>query len=246
MTPWSWPRWIAHRAGGCETPENTLAGVQRAAKRGFGAIEVDVRLAADGQPVIIHDDTVLRTCGVTGSVAALSSAQLAQLRANVGFEGSAFRDATIPTLEQLLLCAAQAGVCVNLELKLTAESPAALVESVAQVLDRVGEAAPPERILLSCFDAPALQASEQRLPALSRALLALELTPQIVETAQELGCVSLNLAAEACTAATLASARRAGLQVCAWTVNDLAQARRLLALGVAALFTDRLEFAALD
>ena len=54
---------ISHRA---DTPENTLAGIRQASKKGAMAVEVDVQFTRDGVPVLMHDECVNRTsdgCG---------------------------------------------------------------------------------------------------------------------------------------------------------------------------------------
>jgi hypothetical protein len=56
-----YPRIIAHRCGGALAPENTLAGLRLAARLGCRGVEFDAMLAADGVPVLIHDETLERT-----------------------------------------------------------------------------------------------------------------------------------------------------------------------------------------
>ena len=67
---------IAHRGSSAEAPENTLPAFEAAVARGADAIELDVRLTADGAPVVIHDATLDRTTDRTGPVAALTLAEL--------------------------------------------------------------------------------------------------------------------------------------------------------------------------
>ena len=55
--------WIAHRGASHDAPENTLAAVELAWRLDTDAVEVDCRLTADGQIVIIHDENTLRTAG---------------------------------------------------------------------------------------------------------------------------------------------------------------------------------------
>jgi len=55
-------------------PENTLAGIRKASAMGFGAVEFDVMLAADGTPILIHDETLDRTTNGRGAVSATNSA----------------------------------------------------------------------------------------------------------------------------------------------------------------------------
>jgi glycerophosphoryl diester phosphodiesterase len=80
--PLSRPLIFAHRGGGGEAPESTLAAMQAAVARDPAVvIELDVRRTADGQLVIIHDATVDRTTNGQGPVAALPYRQLAALDA---------------------------------------------------------------------------------------------------------------------------------------------------------------------
>jgi glycerophosphoryl diester phosphodiesterase len=75
-------------------PENSLAAFQHAAERGYG-IELDVRITADGEAVVFHDDTLDRLTGATGRVRDHSVHDLQQLKLN----GS---DETLPTLAEAL------------------------------------------------------------------------------------------------------------------------------------------------
>src|SRR4030088_630189 len=54
---WPYPRVVGHRGGGALAPENTLAGIRKAAALGFGGVEFDVMLSADKVPLLIHDET---------------------------------------------------------------------------------------------------------------------------------------------------------------------------------------------
>ena len=88
---------VAHRglhdnAGGI--PENSLAAFQRAVERGH-AIELDVRITADDQIVVFHDNTLDRLCGVPGEVDRWTLQDLKKLRL-LGTEER------IPTLEEML------------------------------------------------------------------------------------------------------------------------------------------------
>jgi glycerophosphoryl diester phosphodiesterase len=55
---------IAHRGASGSAPENTIAAFERAVRQGADAIELDVRLTADGVPVVLHDATLDRTTEV--------------------------------------------------------------------------------------------------------------------------------------------------------------------------------------
>ena len=96
---------IAHRGSSSEAPENTLRAFEAAVGRGADAIELDVRLTADGAPVVIHDATLDRTTDRTGPVAALTLAELRAVDAGWHFTFDQGRtnpcrgsDVRIPTL----------------------------------------------------------------------------------------------------------------------------------------------------
>ena len=87
------PLLIGHRGASGYRPENTMAAFQLAAEQGADGIEFDVRLSADGQVVIIHDELVDRTTNGHGLVSEMELAQLRTLDAGDGEQ--------IPTLVQL-------------------------------------------------------------------------------------------------------------------------------------------------
>lgn len=54
---------IAHRTLPLDEPENSLAGIRRAGALGADFVEIDVRRARGGEPVLVHDPLLLRTTG---------------------------------------------------------------------------------------------------------------------------------------------------------------------------------------
>lgn len=87
------PMIIGHRGASAEAPENSLAAFELAWQQGADGIEFDVHLSADGQVVVIHDDTVDRTSNGQGQVAKMALAQLQAL--DLGSEQQ------IPTLDEV-------------------------------------------------------------------------------------------------------------------------------------------------
>lgn len=59
---------FAHRGAAGTHPENTMAAFEEALKAGADGIELDVQLTKDGEPVVIHDETVDRTTDGSGWV----------------------------------------------------------------------------------------------------------------------------------------------------------------------------------
>ena len=100
---------IGHRGAAAEAPENTLSSFTRALSAGADALELDVRVTADGVPVVIHDPTLDRTTDRAGAVASLSVQEVRAADAGARFtpDGGAslpFRGqgVTVPTLAEVL------------------------------------------------------------------------------------------------------------------------------------------------
>ncbi len=87
----------AHRGlfdNASDAPENSIAAFRKAVQAGYG-IELDVQLSKDDVPVVFHDATLLRACGIEGNVWDYSLAELQQMK----LFGS---EQTIPTFEEVL------------------------------------------------------------------------------------------------------------------------------------------------
>ena len=225
----SLPRWIVHRGGGCLAPENTLAGIRRAAALGFAAVEFDVMLSGDGTPVLIHDETLERTTNGRGRVADTPDAVLFALDAG-GEPVPGFVDAA-------RLCR-ELGLLANVEIKPSAGADRATAEAVVRLAGGLWRGA--ERLLLlSSFSQTALDVARDLAPELARGLL-FEMPPaDWADVAQRLQVSSLHVAAAAFDGRVAAEAAERGLPVLCYTVDAPAEAEMLFARGAAALFTDR-------
>jgi glycerophosphoryl diester phosphodiesterase len=232
---WAWPAILAHRCGGALAPENTLAGLELAARLGCRAVEFDVMLSRDGVPMLVHDETLLRCTGLPGRVADGDAAELGRLDVG-GRHHPAFAGEGMPTLEQALARCAALGLAANVEIKPAAGHERATGLAVGRML--AGQEAP---LLMSSFSGVALAAAAGLAGRIPRALLAADFTPGCVQEAQALNCAALNLAAEGLDAAQIAAIHAAGLRVLVYTVNSLAAAAELFRLGIDGVFTDRPE-----
>ncbi|MDP3301783.1 MAG: glycerophosphodiester phosphodiesterase [Sulfuricurvum sp.] len=92
---------IAHRGFSAKFPENTLLAFNEAIKAGAWMIETDIRLSADDIPMIFHDSSLKRVCGITEGIEDLSSKILSKIDISSYFDSSLLLQ-TIPTLLKLL------------------------------------------------------------------------------------------------------------------------------------------------
>ncbi len=97
------PRIVAHRGYQLCYPENTLESIMAAIKAGAHCIEVDIQFSQDSVPMLIHDESLLRTTGVEGNVFDYSLKELLEFNANEARRlGDAFNNISIPTLNELV------------------------------------------------------------------------------------------------------------------------------------------------
>src|SRR5688572_4680709 len=103
------PLIIAHRGASALAPENTFAAFQRAISDGAEGIEFDVRLAADGVPVVFHDADLKRLAQRDGEIIKYSFAELQNFevgswfnRKKPEFADSRFSEEKIPSFAALL------------------------------------------------------------------------------------------------------------------------------------------------
>jgi glycerophosphoryl diester phosphodiesterase len=228
------PAVVAHRGHSALAPENTMAAVTGARQAGADWIEVDVRIAADGVPVVMHDPTVDRTTGGSGPVAGLTAGQIAVLDAGSWFDPG-FAGEPVPTFAQVLDDLAARGGRLLLELKHPHRR-----EEVARVLDMVG-AAGIDRVAVQSFRPSILADVAAVAPELPRALLTTSLHDDPAAVSTELGLASYHPAAVDVIARpeVVDALHAAGVATMVWTVNDETLWPRLSDLGVDGLISDR-------
>ncbi|MCX6034181.1 MAG: glycerophosphodiester phosphodiesterase family protein, partial [Chloroflexi bacterium] len=157
---------IAHRGDVAYAPENTLTAFKQAADKGMDAVEFDVKLTADGQVIVLHDQTVDRTTNGTGNPSKLPLAALQELDAGVQFPGQ-FPGERIPTLDEVFETVGKR-IYMNVELKNYSTPFDMLVPKVTQIVKNHGMQ---ERVLFSSFLAHNLRKARLLLPEVPRGLL---------------------------------------------------------------------------
>lgn len=223
------PLIIGHRGASADAPENTLAAFALAVAQGADGIELDVQLSADGWPVILHDHDVSRTTNGTGAVSRLTVAELRELDAGDG-QG-------VPTLDELFEMLGPQ-VLYNIEIKDAGWWSRGIEAAVA---DRIEAYHLQNRVLVSSFNPLSVRRARRELP---------RTTPVGLIRDSGLGQYTYFLASgeadhphySLVDSAYMAWARQRGYRVHVWTVDDPAEARRLVDLGVHGLITNRPQF----
>lgn len=107
---------IAHRGWSGKYPENTMLAFSKAVEADCDGIELDVHLSLDGEVMIIHDESLLRTAGVEGSVSEYTRSELERISAGKT-KVDEFGFTPIPSLEEYLEMISKTNVFTNIELK---------------------------------------------------------------------------------------------------------------------------------
>lgn len=247
---WPYPRIVAHRGGGTLAPENTVAALRAGLARGFRAVEFDVMLSRDGIGMVVHDPEFGRTVDGVGSVADTDAADLAKRDAGSWF-GPQFRDEPVPFFTQFIDFCREHGIWANIEIKPAPGHDAATGDWVARTAAalygaELSAGAPARLPLLSSFSMEALAAARAAAPQLPRACLFDRLPAGWENVARALGAVAIHTNHKHLSASQAAAIKAAGFGLFCYTVNTPERARALLALGVDAFCTDRIDLIPAD
>lgn len=223
------PLIIGHRGASADAPENTLAALVLAAEHGADGVEFDVQQTADGELVVIHDDTVDRTTNGTGVVTKMTLAQLRELDAGSG--------QSIPTLDEVFETLGQ-HILYNVEVKEISLRDRGTETAVS---DRIHAHNLETRVIVSSFSPWAVRRARQHLTRSTPVAL-------LREAGWQRFCYLLasgeadhpqNMLVDA---AYMAWARQRGWRVNVWTVDEPVEAQRLVTLGVDGLITNKPKF----
>jgi glycerophosphoryl diester phosphodiesterase len=234
---------IAHRGASGAAPENTLAAFELAVRQGADAFELDVRLTADGVPVVLHDPTLERTTDRAGPLAALRLADLRNIDAGFTFSPDGGRtfpfraaDVAIPSLTEVLR--GFPDIPVLLELKeVAAQGPVRQLLIEEKAVDRCVVASEHLAALQVFRESPfATAASAAEIGVLYRAVLFRRVPSSLPYRLLSVPVRHRGLPVP--TRAFVGAARGLGCPVHVWTVNDAATARLLWGRGVAGMVTN--------
>lgn len=208
---------VAHRGVPYRARENTLPSFRTALAAGADAVELDVRLTRDGHPVVLHDRTLERLWGHRSAVGDLPLARVRELTGG-----------GVPTLAEALGALRPTRALIDLPQAAAATTAVATVESR-------GAAA---RVYY-CGGPEAMRALRTADPRAEIALTWSRAAPIRASLLEEVRPRWLNYRFGLLTSPLVEAAHREGYLVSAWTADRPRTMRRLLAMGVDALTTNR-------
>ena len=227
----------AHRGASGAYPENTHVAFDAAASVGAGWIETDIQCLADQELAIFHDTHLGRTAPGSAKVTSLSWPDMAEL--DVGsWKGGAFALERPLRCEDLIAWQAEASDRPGIVWEVKCEDePEAVAAAAAAVTRRLRDAGD-HRCIVSSFSRDVLVALRPQLPAIPMALIAEALPEDGVTFCQEHGLEGMHLDGHQLTHDSARTVLDAGLALRCYTINDMNDAERLVALGVSMIMTD--------
>ncbi|TKB51369.1 glycerophosphodiester phosphodiesterase [Ferrimonas sediminicola] len=214
---------IAHRGASGLAPENTLAAMEKALELGACAIELDVH-RVEQELVVIHDRWLQRHTDGHGLVHQSTLAHLAGLDAGNGER--------VPTLWQVLeLIAGRCDLNIELKGRGTGELLAPMLE---RAIAELGYSR--EQFLVSSFNHPQLARIKASLPWLKIGALTTSCPLNYARFADELGAFSVHMDVNFAEPEFISDAKRRGLRVYVFTVDEAEDILELQLLGVDGVF----------
>jgi glycerophosphoryl diester phosphodiesterase len=249
------PLVIAHRGAAGLAPENTLAAFRLALHHGADGVEMDVRLTADGHPVVIHDARVNRTTNGTGVVSGLTLREVQTLDAGSWFARRLIKARSMkrrrstdsitseppPTLKAALLLLSRAGVeRIYIELKADQVDG----QLLGRVVSMIREMRVERSVTLLSFDHAVVRRAKEIAPGIRTAATfpakgrRLSTTHTMIRAAENAGVDEVALHFGLATRRSVAAFHETGFSVSVWTANSKLSMRRLVACGVDSIMTD--------
>ncbi len=256
------PLIIAHRGARSLAPENTLAAARKALAVGADMWECDVHTTADGVVVLMHDATLERTTDAARAaperapwrLADWTLADVERLDAGSWFleqdpyhtladgevsaeEAQTYVHEHVPTLQEALAFTKAHHWRLMLEIKDETDLPGDRT-IVEQVVDAVVAVDLLDQVVIASFNPRYLERARRHEDRVTTMLLAREAPPDPVRAVQGVGAQVYGPALAVVTEEAVAAVREAGMATFVWTVNEVADMRRLIRWGVQGIITD--------
>ena len=224
----------AHRGASRRAPENTLPAFELAVELGADGVELDVQRTADGELVVIHDETVDRTTSGTGAVASLTSDEIRALDASAGLGG--FGGTRVPTLRDVLELLRGTGLRVNVEMKNSIQRYPGMERQALELVEAMGMR---EQVVWSSFHHGSVLSLAGDLAPAQLALLMSDVLVRPWNYAAELGVGAIHPGLHLLQERDFVEhAHEAGLQVRTWTVDEPEHLQMVAESGVDAIITN--------
>ena len=221
---------LAHRGFSGKYPENTMLAFEKAMQvPGCDGIENDVHLTKDGEMVIIHDETIDRTCtNGTGWIRDLTYEELLAFDLSAGFENHGAPN-RIPTLTEYFDLIRNSDVYTNIELKTGILTYPGIEEKVLRL---IREYKLEERVLISSFNHFSVVKFKEMAPEIKCGFLSYNWMFDMGEYTKKHGVECYHPLFQNMTDEYFPELRDHGVEVNVYEVNEAADVREMMRVGV--------------
>jgi glycerophosphoryl diester phosphodiesterase len=219
------PVFAAHRGASDRALENSPSAFAQAAADGADMVEFDVRLSADGVPVVFHDARTGRTAMENLPVARTAYARLRRVRLKNG--------EALPSLAEVLSIV-RGAVPVNIESKVPG--------GIAASARHLGESGYPGEVMVSSGLRDECLAARSLLPSVPCGLVTRRPSASDLAFCLHHGLSSIHPDHRFLTVLRLRKVLASGIPMVPYTVDDPAAALRLIAAGAAGVFSNRAQW----
>jgi len=230
---------ISHRGASAYAPENTLKAFKLAVEMGSRDFEFDVHQTSDGILVVHHDYSLLHTSGKDVKIADLTWAELKKINVALHYRADkAFQH--VPRLEEVINIIGPAADWLNFEVKNDNNAYPGIEEKLTAFLK--SKPGLFEKAMISSFDHGTLKRFRELSPVIKLAYLGHGLSTVLllpaIKKARAVGAVNFHMALRIAFKVNVRKIKKAGFNVCIYTVNTKKDALRMKHIGVDGIFTN--------
>lgn len=217
---------IGHRGARGYEPENTLIGFQKALALNVDQIELDIHGSADGEIMVIHDETVDRTTNGSGYVNSFTRLELQQFQ----IEGQQY----IPTLIEVLnLIDLKCSINIEIKSNGLANKLVAIIEQyVTEKQWKYSD------FIVSSFEWDNLEKIRLLNPSIPIAVLTETSIEDALAFAKKIKAQAINPDFQLLSTENVSQMQQAGFQVFPWTVNEIKDIKRIQSYKVDGIISD--------
>ncbi len=233
---------VGHRGAAHDAPENTLPSLKLGLEQGADAVEIDIYLSKDGKIVVMHDENTKRTTGVDKLIGEQTLAELRQLDAG-RWKGEQWAGTRIPTLDEVL-----AIIPADRRLFIEIKKGPEILPELEAALDRSGKR---DRVVIISFRFDSIEQAKKRFPGIpaywlygfsgrEKRLYGNPALGDLIAKAKAAGLDGLDVNYQGPFGKEFVDQlAAAGMKLYVYTVDEPADARRLAAMGLAGITTNR-------
>lgn len=222
---------MSHRGDSEEAPENTLPAVELAIEKRADYVEIDVRETKDGQIVVMHDGSVLRTTGVNKNISDMTYDEIQKLDAGAKFSRE-YAGTRVPLFSEVLE-ACKSRINVNIEVKVTSKDSPYFIRNITSLIEKMNME---EQCIFQSSNYDCLKEIKSYNIELRTGLI---VPAGFGDYFKDRNVDFFSVSSAYLQTDKVDKAHENGKRLYAWTVNSYAELMRMKSLGVDGIITDK-------